>query len=100
MISSGLEPGVYKSEICGSPTYKQAKTLMKGVDDITLGMGGAADTLFLSAKSGDPGLQMQQTKAIKGLASSLQSMANEALEGYMCSTLTSHDHRALSSLQV
>ena len=55
--------------------------LMKGVDDITLGMGGAADTLFLSAKSGDPGLQQQQSKAIKHLASSLGTIADEALEG-------------------
>lgn len=60
----------------------QAKVLMKGVDDITLGMGGAADTLFLSAKSGDEGLQMEQTKAIKNFASSLQAIANEAVEGY------------------
>ena len=56
--------------------------LMKGVDDITLGMGGAADTLFLSARSGDAGLQTQQTKAIKDFASSLQSIAKEATEGY------------------
>lgn len=55
---------------------------MKGVDDITLGMGGAADTLFLSAKSGDAGLQSQQTEAIKNFASSLQNMAKEAMEGY------------------
>lgn len=60
----------------------QAKVLMKGVDDITLGMGGAADTLFLSAKSGDEGLQMEQTEAIKNFASSLQAIANEAVEGY------------------
>ncbi len=55
---------------------------MKGVDDITLGMGGAADTLFLSAKSGDTGLQTQQTEAIKNFATSLQSIAKEAMEGY------------------
>lgn len=55
--------------------------LMKGVDDITLGMGGAADTLLLSAKSGDAELQTQQTRAIKNLASSLQTIAEEALEG-------------------
>lgn len=54
---------------------------MKGVDDITLGMGGAADTLFLSAKSGDEGLQKQQSQAIKDLASSLHTIAKEALEG-------------------
>ncbi len=62
--------------------FSQAKVLMRGVDDITLGMGGAADTLFLSAKSGDAGLQTQQTNAIKSLASSLQTIAKEAMEGY------------------
>lgn len=62
---------------------EQAKVLMKGVDDITLGMGGAADTLFLSAKSGDVELQTEQTKAIKNFASSLQMIAKDALEGYI-----------------
>ena len=32
----------------------QAKVLMKTVDNVSLGMGGAADTLLLSAKLGDP----------------------------------------------
>lgn len=54
---------------------------MKGVDDITLGMGGAADTLFLSAKSGDAGLRREQSKAINSLAFSLQTIAKEATEG-------------------
>lgn len=54
---------------------------MKGVDDITLGMGGAADTLILSAQSGDAGLLSEQTKSIKTLTSSLQSMAMDAMEG-------------------
>ena len=55
--------------------------LMKGVDDITLGMGGAADTLILAAQSGDTGLFQEQAKSIKTLASSLQTMAKDAMEG-------------------
>lgn len=56
---------------------------MKGVDDITLGMGGAADTLLLSAKSGDEGLLTKQTQAIKNLASDLQTIAEDAMEGFV-----------------
>ena len=73
----GREEGWETANLC----TLQAKVLMKGVDDITLGMGGAADTLFLSAKSGDAELQAEQTKAIKSLASSLQNIAMEAMEG-------------------
>ncbi len=54
---------------------------MKGVDEVTLGMGGAADTLLLSARSGDPGLLKEQTKALKNLAMSLQTIARDAIEG-------------------
>ena len=54
---------------------------MKGVDDVTLGMGGPADTLFISAKSGDPGLLAEQSKAIRSLASSLQDIAHDAVAG-------------------
>ena len=58
--------------------------LMKGVDDVTLGMGGPADTLLISAKSGDPGLLEEQSKAISDLASSLQDIAQDAVKGYVC----------------
>lgn len=54
---------------------------MKGVDDVSLGMGGAADTLLLSAKSGDPTLLAEQTKAIQSLAESMQATAKDAIEG-------------------
>ena len=54
---------------------------MKGVDDVSLGMGGAADTLLLSAKSGDPTLLAEQTKAIQSLAESMEATAKDAIEG-------------------
>ncbi len=54
---------------------------MKGVDDVSLGMGGAADTLILSAKSGDPSLLSEQSQSIQALASSLGEVAEDALEG-------------------
>ncbi len=59
----------------------QAKVLMKGVDDVSLGMGGAADTLILSAKSGDPSLLSEQSQSIQTLASALGEVAEDALEG-------------------
>ena len=59
----------------------QAKVLMKGVDDVTLGMGSPADTLLISAKSGDPGLLAEQSKAISHLASSMQDIVQDAVEG-------------------
>lgn len=59
----------------------QAKVLMRGVDDVSLGMSGPADTLLLSARSGDPTLLSEQGKAITDLASSLSNIAQDALEG-------------------
>ena len=63
------------------PSLLQAKVLMKGVDDVTLGMGSPADTLLISAKSGDPGLLAEQSKAISYLASSMQDIVQDAVEG-------------------
>ena len=59
----------------------QAKVLLRGVDDISLGMSGPADTLLLSARSGDPTLLTEQSKAITELAASLDTVAQDALEG-------------------
>ena len=59
----------------------QAKVLMRGVDDVSLGMSGPADTLLLSARSGDPTLLSEQGRAITELASSLGNIARDALEG-------------------
>lgn len=59
----------------------QAKVLMRGVDDVSLGMSGPADTLLLSARSGDPTLLSEQGKAIIELSSSLNVIAQDALEG-------------------
>ena len=53
---------------------------MKRVDDVSLGMGGAADTLFISARSGDHGLLTEQTKSIQTLAESLQDIAQDSVE--------------------
>ena len=55
---------------------------MKSVDDVSLGMGGAADTLFISARSGDEGLLSEQTKSIQMLASSLHDIAHDSVERY------------------
>ena len=55
--------------------------LLKGVDDVSLGMGGAADTLMLSAKSGDPSLLSEQGESIQTLAAALKQVAEDALEG-------------------
>ena len=55
--------------------------LLHGVDDVSLGMSGPADTLLLSARSGDPSLLSDQGKAITDLASSLSNIAQDALEG-------------------
>jgi hypothetical protein len=59
----------------------KAKVLMRGVDDVSLGMSGPADTLLLSARSGDPTLLSEQGRAITELASSLGNIAQDALEG-------------------
>ena len=54
---------------------------MRGVDDISLGVSGPADTLFLSAQAGDPALLTEQSNAIRELATSLNNIAQDALEG-------------------
>ena len=59
----------------------QANVLMKDVDDITLGMSGPADSLLIAANSGDPALLEEQSRAIKSLASSLKSIAEDAVKG-------------------
>ena len=53
---------------------------MKNVDDVSLGMGGAADSLFISARSGDAGLLEEQSKSIKTLAESLHDIAQDSAE--------------------
>lgn len=59
----------------------QAKVLMKGVDDVSLGMGGAADTLLLSARSGDPSFLSEQSESMQTLVTALGEIAEDALEG-------------------
>ena len=63
---------------CYSP---KANVLMKDVDEITLGMCGPADSLLISANSGDPVLLDEQSQAIQSLASSLKTIAEDAVEG-------------------
>ena len=65
---------------------------MKSVDDVSLGMGGAADTLFISAKSGDEGLLSEQTKSIQTLASSLHDIAHDSVERYDKKHCSSQPH--------
>ena len=55
--------------------------LMKDVDEITLGMSGPADSLLIAANSGDPALLEEQARAIRSLAFSLQSVAEDAVQG-------------------
>ena len=55
--------------------------LMRRVDDVSLGLSGPADTILLSARSGDPTLLTDQGKAITELATSLGNVAQDALEG-------------------
>ena len=74
---------------CSVPSL-QAKVLMRGVDDVSLGLSGPADTLLLSARSGDPGLLSEQGKAITDLASSLGNIAQDALEGSYMHVLSQH----------
>lgn len=54
---------------------------MKDVDEITLGMSGPADSLLIAANSGDPALLEEQARAIRNLAFSLQSVAEDAVQG-------------------
>ena len=58
---------------------------MKTIDNVSLGMGGAADTLLLSAKLGDPTLLVE---SIQTLADSLRKIAEDAVEG--CVTIHTH----------
>ncbi len=64
------------------PPPSQVNVGLKEVDNLTLGMGGAADTLLVAARSGDSGLLAEQTQAVRSLASSLQSIAKDAVAGY------------------
>ncbi len=52
------------------------------MDSITLGMGGAADTLLITARSGDSGLLEEQVQALQSLTASLRSIAKDAVAGY------------------
>ena len=57
--------------------------LMHRVDDISLGISGPADTLLLSSRAGDPLLLSEQSKSLTELASSLHSIAEDAMEGWV-----------------
>lgn len=59
--------------------------MLKSVDDVSLGMGGAADTLFISARSCDDGLLAEQTKSMQTLATSLHDIAQDSVERYTTS---------------
>ena len=54
---------------------------MKGVDDITIGMSGPADSLLIAANSADPALLSEQCKGILVLAASLKDIALDATQG-------------------
>lgn len=54
---------------------------MRGVDDVTIGMSGPADSLLISANSGDRSLLSDQVEAIGKLASSLKSITEDSVVG-------------------
>ena len=56
---------------------------MRGVDDITIGMSGPADSLLIAANSGDPTLLDQQVKSITNLSSSLMTISKDSVQGYV-----------------
>ena len=68
------------SSLSPSPC-SQAKRLMRSVDNVSLGVGGPADTLLIAARSGDPGLLQEQSSALTELAASLHNIAQDAVEG-------------------
>ena len=59
----------------------QAKALMKRVDNLSLGMSGPADALIISAASQDPALLEDHARNMKGLASTLQTVAMDSVAG-------------------
>eukprot|EP00731_Ephydatia_muelleri_P020881 Em0013g608a len=59
----------------------KAKALMKGVDGLSLGMGGPADALVIAAGSQDPTLLEEHTKNVKRLASTLHTVAMDSVAG-------------------
>lgn len=60
----------------------QASALMKDVDDITIGMSGPADSLLLSATSGDPALLDEQCRSIMRLSKSMLKISDDSVLGY------------------
>lgn len=54
---------------------------MKGVDDITIGMSGPADSLLIAANSADPALLAEQCKGVLTLATSLKDIARDSVQG-------------------
>ena len=62
--------------------HQQANALMKGVDDITIGMSGPPDSLLISANSNDPALLDEQICSITNLASSMMKISEDAVQGY------------------
>ncbi len=59
----------------------QANALMKGVDDITIGMSGPADSLLISASSGDPALLDEQCRSVMELSKSMLKISQDSILG-------------------
>lgn len=74
-------PSSFLSPSPWSSPPSQAKKLVSSVDDVSLGVGGPADTLLIAARSGDPSLLSEQSTAMTELAASLQNIAQDAVEG-------------------
>lgn len=78
---NGLQLYVYILLNTNQYILSQASGLMKGVDDITIGMSGPADTLIIAANSNDAILLEQQAVSIKRIADSMLAIAQDAVQG-------------------
>ena len=82
MAATGPSPATMEHlNLLSQEWATKAKVLMHRVDDISLGISGPADTLLLSSRAGDPLLLSEQSKSLTELASSLHSIAEDAMEG-------------------
>ena len=59
----------------------QANALMKGVDDITIGMSGPPDSLLISIGSGDPALLDEQCRSLKEISLSMMKISEDSVLG-------------------
>ena len=54
---------------------------MSGIDNITIGMSGPADSLLIAANSKDSTLFEDQCSSISSIAKSMMSVSQDAIQG-------------------